>query len=275
MERFSSRMSRSVVPRSALSSSCIYTEFRFPLILMTMRLHTVLKEFHHHQSSYLHFQVIYSPIRGLKVARARLAPTWKIFFSQKIPFGSSIMMTSRLPCSPCLLCHRQRHRAHTFQTNIPPLAKACPREGRYLFQLPLIQSVSDKCMLWRGCVTKRSIWRLGRSEGSEPPRKLGRSNWTKKSNSCWSWKKKRIYLGKTLPLVFRPTLARPIKSQPCKCVSNDCESAWGHGRRRMYILLSFVLPRIGRLILRTGSSTRASLRLLGEVPVRHYRRKGN
>lgn len=38
---------------------------------------------------------------------------------------------------------------------------------------------------------------------------------------------------------------------------------------------SFVLPRIGRLILRTGSSTRASLRLLGEVPVRHYRRKGN
>lgn len=148
MERFSSRMSRSVVLRSALSSSCIYTEFRFPLILMTMRPHTVLKEFHHHhQSSYLHFQGIYSPIRGRRVARARLAPTWKIFFSQRIPFGSSIMMISRLPCSACLLCHRQRRRAHTFQTNIPPLAKASPREGRYLFQLPLIQSVSDKCML--------------------------------------------------------------------------------------------------------------------------------
>lgn len=177
MERFSSRMSRSGVPRSALSSSCIYTEFRFPLILMTMSLHTVLKEFHHHhQSSYLHFQGICSPIRGLKVARAPLAPTWKIFFSQKIPFESSIMMTSRLPCSPCLLYHRQRHRTHTFQTIIPLLAKACPREGQYLFQLPLTQSVSDKCMLWRGCVKKRSIWRLGRSEGSEPLRRLGRSN---------------------------------------------------------------------------------------------------
>lgn len=147
MERFSSRMSRSVVLRSALSLSCIYTEFRFPLILMTMRLHTVLKEFHHHQSSYLLYQVIYSPIRGLKVARARLAPTWKIFFSQKIPFASSIKMTSRLPCSPCLPCHRQRRRVHTFHTNIPLLAKACPQEGRHLFQLPLIQSVSGKCML--------------------------------------------------------------------------------------------------------------------------------
>lgn len=148
MERFSSRMSRSLVVRSALSSSCIYTGFRFPLILMTMGLHTVLKEFHHHhQSSYLHFQGTCSPIRGLKVARARLAPTWKIYFSQKIPFGSSIMMTSRLPCLPCLLCHRQRRRAHTFQTIIPLLAKACLREDQYLFQLPLIQSVSDKCML--------------------------------------------------------------------------------------------------------------------------------
>lgn len=148
MERFSSRMSRSVVLRSALSSSCIYTEYRFPLILMTMRIHTILKEFHHHhQSSYLHYQVIYSPIRGLKVARARLAPTWKTFFSQKIPFASSIMMTSRLPCLPCLPCHRQRRQAHTFQMNIPPLAKACRREGRHLFQLRPIQSVSGKCML--------------------------------------------------------------------------------------------------------------------------------
>ena len=147
MERFSSRMSRSVVLRSAFSSSCIYTEYRFPLILMTMRIHTILKEFHHHQSSYLHYQVIYSPIRGLKVARARLALTWKTFFSQKIPSVSSIMMTSRLPCLPCLPCHRQRRQAHTFQTNIPPLARACRREGRHPFQLRPIQSVSGKCML--------------------------------------------------------------------------------------------------------------------------------
>lgn len=157
MELFSSRMSRSVVLGMRPRSSCIYTEYRFPLILMTMRLHTVLQEFHHHQSSFLHYQVIYSPIRDPKVVQAHLAPTWKIFCSQKIPFASSIMMTSRLPCSPCLPCHQQRRRAHTIQTNSPLLAKACLREGRHLFQLPLIQLVSGKCTLWRGCVTKRSI----------------------------------------------------------------------------------------------------------------------
>lgn len=146
MERFSSCMSHSVVLGFASRLSCIYTEHRFPLILMTMRLHTVLKEFHHHQSSFLHYQVIYSPIRDLKVVQARLAPTWKIFFFQKIPSGLSIKMNSRLPCSPCLPCHQQRRRIHTFQTNTL-LPKACPRESPHRFQLPLIQSVSGKCML--------------------------------------------------------------------------------------------------------------------------------
>ncbi len=93
-----------------------------------------------------------------------------------------------------------------------------------------IQMNLNRSKFWNVSVPKKSTQSTVRRAKVEHHRSLIRSSSTRKRNYFSSSRTRRICPGKNLLHDSRPTLARIIKFQLCKCATRDCESERGFGR---------------------------------------------